>query len=66
MSIQDVAKKVLKQYGGPKGPGFNLESLASSIARWTNFDYKDSLKVLEKARNSENCYLKTSENFIDE
>jgi len=50
MSLQDVANKVFKKYGGPEGPGFNLESLASSIARWTNFDYADSLKALNKSR----------------
>jgi|FLOH01.1.fsa_nt_gi hypothetical protein len=37
MSLQDVANKVFKKYGGLECPEFNLESLDSSISRWTNF-----------------------------
>ena len=48
MGIEQVAQKVLKKYGGPKSLGFNLEGLASSMARWTNYDYKDSLDALTK------------------
>jgi len=50
MSIQDVANKVFKQYARESGPGENMEGLADSIARWTNFDYADSLKALNKSR----------------
>jgi len=63
MSLQDVADKVYKRYGGPEG---NLESLAASISRWTWITYSDALKALGKSRNSENNHLKTSEDFIDE
>lgn len=46
--IDTLAKKVMDQYGGPKGKGFNFESLASSMARWTGFNYADSLAALQK------------------
>jgi len=66
MSVQDVANKVFKHYAGNSGPGENMYGLAASIARWTWITYSDALKALEKARNSENNHLKTSEDFIDE
>ena len=49
MSLQDVADKVYKRYGGTEG---NLESLAASIARWTLDTYDDALKALGKSRNN--------------
>ena len=47
MGIQYVADKLWKEYGGPKGPGFNLELLANNMAGWTNYSYSDSLAALK-------------------
>ncbi len=47
MSLQDVANRVYNRYGKDEG---NMESLAASITRWTNFGYADSLKALNKSR----------------
>ncbi len=47
MGIQYVADKLWKKYGGPKGPGFNLDSLADNMAGWTNYSYSDSLAALK-------------------
>lgn len=51
MSVQETADKVYKHYEGPKGPGFNVDSLADSMARITNFSFQDSKKALEKSAN---------------
>ncbi|MBL4818007.1 MAG: hypothetical protein JKY15_02070 [Deltaproteobacteria bacterium] len=48
MSLEVVAKKALKKYGGKSGPGENMEAIAASIARWTHFNYKDALQALTK------------------
>ena len=50
--VQEVANKVFKQYAGEPGPGENMESLATSIVRWTDISFDDVLKALEIARKN--------------
>ena len=50
--VQEVANKVFKQYAGEPGHGENMESLATSIVRWTDTSFDDALKALEIARKN--------------
>ncbi len=50
--VQEVANKVFKHYVREAGPGENMESLTSSIVRWTDTSFDDALKALEIARKN--------------
>jgi len=50
--VQEVANKVFKQYAGEPGPGENMESLATSIVRWTGTSFDEALQALEIARKN--------------